>query len=492
MQVKKIAALCALAFAGMASQQANAGGVMTGAQDAILNDAIANNRVVFISGASAVQKGFTSIVSGLFSSSFRMANTTASSRDFEAVAGPISAAAGGWAVGSNVIVIYRTKGGSVFGVDPVARPVGTGTAIETLKVTAADCGTSGAGTAASPYVCAVATAPDYKIPDAGISDVAPDLFKNPSNTEGETPAASLTPAELAEFNAPGFKGPIYGLAFGVAVTNNVTVAMNRSVVAGIMSGNAGTWDIVDPTLAADDVVVCRRVPGSGTQAVFNLHFNNYPCGTSTSIVNRDDSSAWNDPTNTYTITPGTGALVVVENSTSGDVRNCLDKAVTGGTYATKDRNGAAVTVNFTAAGNKAIGVLSMDSIASSKTAGNWTFRSFDAVDGRMDCSGTCPATTAPTTTTASGNYPTLAKYVDGEWDLQGWISFNIPKRTTGNKRAFLNNFVNTAKAPATLQAHNDTKWVTAAIPGGAYSGAQVLRAEYLGGNQCAPYSRFYN
>jgi len=499
MKLKKLAALCAIACAGLSGQAMAA---MTAAEQAIINDANTNGRVFFISGASATQKGFTSIIGTLFTGTpVRFANTTASSKDYEAVAGVLAAGAGPWS-GQNVIIIDRVKGGSVFGVDPVARPVGSGTSIETLLVdtsaTSGNCGSAGAGTALNPYVCNQSNgtvAKPHRKPDAGISDVAPALFLSPFNTEGETAAPALDATELAEFADTAYNLPIYTLAFGVPVTNNVNPSLTRAAVSAIMAGNVGMWNQVDSSLPADDIVVCRRVPGSGTQAVENLYFGNYPC--SNTLVNvpadRDASGAWDNASNTFTVAPATGGLVVIENSTSGDVRNCLDKAVTGGSYVTKDRDGVAVTVNFTAAGNKAIGVLSMDSISSSKVAGNWTFRSLDGV-GKVDCSGTCPASTPPVLS-GTGKFPTLANLIDGTWDMQGWINWNVPPRTStnANKGPLAAKFVTAAQNPAVLGAISDLKHVAAAIPTpfSPYSPptAGVSRVSYLNGSQCGPLNR---
>lgn len=476
MQVKKLVSLCAVACAAMAG---NAHAAMSAAEQAIVNDAVNNGRVIFISGASATQKGFTGIIASMFSGTpIRFANTTASSKDFEAVAGVLASGAGPWS-GQNVIIIDRVKGGSVFGVDPVARAQ----SIESLKVTSATCGATGAGTAASPYVCDTTAAADYMVPDAGISDVAPVLFQSPINTEGEIAAPSLTSAERALLKAY----PIYSLAFGVPVTSNVPmIDLNKSAIAAIMAGNVGTWDQVDATLDADDIVVCRRVPGSGTQAVDNLYFGNYPCGVANEPADRDASEAWDPVARKYTVTPGTGGLVVIENSTSGDVRNCLDKAVTGGTYNTKDRSGNPVVVDFGAGGHKAVGVMSMDSLKDSKSTGNWQFRSLNGAG-----TYTWDNTANPPVATGDGVFPTLANLVDGNWDLQGWISFNIPTRTTGNKLSVLNKFLTEARKPSLLGSISDLKNVAAAIPGnpGVTAGAQTLRVKYLGNNQCAPLNR---
>ena len=476
MQVKKIAALVAVACSAMAG---SANAAMTPAQTTLVNDAVTNGRVIFISGASATQKGFTGIISAMFTGTpIRFANTTASSKDFEAVAGVLAAGAGPWS-GQNVIIIDRVKGGSVFGVDPVAR----NTPIESLKVTTA-CGATGAGTAASPYVCATTIPAEYVAPDAGVSDVAPFLFQSPFNTEGEIAAPSLNAAELADLTSTA----IYSLAFGVPLTKNLPLFnLNKAAVSAIMTGNVGTWNQVDATLPGDDIVVCRRVPGSGTQAVDNLHFGNYPCSIDANIpADRDASGAWDASTRTYTIDPAnpTGGLVVVENSTSGDVRNCLDKAVTGGSFVGKDRDGLPVTVNFVTAGSKAIGVMSMDSLKDSKTTGNWQFRSLDGAG-----TTTWDNTANPVANSGTGKFPTLANLMDGTWDLQGWISFNVPSRTVGAKKAVLDQFLVKAQDPALLATISDLKNVAAAIPGGAYSGAQVLRSAYPNGNQCAPLNR---
>lgn len=512
MQVKKLSALCALACAALSGQAVAAD--LTLAQQAIVNDANTNNRVVFISGASAVQAGFTGIISSLINGPIRLANTTANSRDFEAVAGTLIAAAGGWTAGSNVIVIYRTKGGSVFGVDPVAR----NQAIESLNVTSTTCGdsrpgggvgTGGAGTSTSPYVCT--TSLNSRIPDVGVSDVAPRLFHGDYNTEGGeiggpnggNPAPALIASELAALGVPV---PLYGLAFGVPITKNVgLVDLDKATISAIMTGNLGTWNQVNSTLAADDILICRRVPGSGTQAVFNMYFGNYPCNTTNAFnvpADRNASAAWDDATNTYTVSPGTGGVVVIENSTSGDVRKCLNSAVTGLPYTTSDRDGNLVNVSFTSPNNKAVGVLSMDSLSNSNVAGNgpdgipnnaddtgnWQFRSLDGA-------GTITWNTAFTgnpVVSGTGKFPTLAEYETGDWDEQGWISWNVPTRTTGNKLAFANNFRLAAQNPAILASINTLKFVAAAIPGGIYTGPQVLDATYLNRNQCAPYNRNFN
>lgn len=523
MQLNKIAALVALACAGLSGQVMAAS--MTPAQAAIVdsaNDLVnggtgANPRILFISGASAVQKGFTSIISTLipgtkvYFSDKNGKDTTSSVtplpnnvHNYEAVAGLLDSNVGGPWAGQNVIIVYRVAGGSVWGVNPVAR----GEAIESLNVTSGGCGDGGyaaaTGAAATDvaFVCPVTDALNYKVPDAGISDVAPALFKQPFNTEGEPgfEKTQLTEAELAVFSNTAYNSPLYSLAFGIPVTNNVNVNLNKAKVAAIMSGAVSTWDKVDSSLAGDDIVICRRVLGSGTQAVENMYFGNFPCGPSNSPAARDINEAfdpaaewtWTDTsvnpakvysgTGKYTIGANTGTTVVVENSSSGDVRTCLDKAVSGGSYVTKNRDGTDQyhLVEFTGT-HKAIGVLSMDSLSSSKTTANggkWQFRSLD-VDGTYTAGGVASGT--------AGRYPSQANLINGTWDMQGWISFNTPARTESNdaKIAMITKIIAAAKDPAKLAAAGLTSFA-AALPGGAYSGTNVQKVGYQDGNQCSP------
>lgn len=474
----------ALAVASLGFAAAASAAIGVPAAKTIVDDAVANGRVVYVSGASATQKGLGGIFASLCSgTAYRFANTTASSRDFEAVACNTASAAGSWAAGSSVIIVDRVKGGSVWGVNPVAR----NEAIENLLVTDASCSGS-VGSSSTPFTCGTTSV----VSDAGISDVSPVLFQSPINTEGETAAPSLTPAELAEFDSIT---PIYALGFGVAMTNNLPdFHLTKSAVRGILSGAVFTWDGVDASLPNEDIVVCRRVPGSGTQATFNLFFNNYPCDSSNFAppVDRDTVGNFDDANNLYSIPASAGdgsGYAVIENSSSGDVRNCLNAAITGGTYATKDRDGAAVTVTFNGNPRKAIGLLSLDSMKDSKTAGStWSFRSFDGA-GKIHCDTACSTSVAPVTA-GTGTFPTAANIEDGTWDLQGHVSFQIPSRTTGNKRALLNNFLAAAQNPAVLDSVSDTAHTAAAVAISGYTGTGVQKAKYLNNNQCAPYYKF--
>ncbi|WP_342617529.1 hypothetical protein [Rhodoferax sp. GW822-FHT02A01] len=489
MNFTKIAIAASIAASAFSAQAALPAG---SAAETLVNAANTSGQIVFISGASAVQKGFDALVTNLLNNVvyFNNDGTTAlNGSGYVAVAGNLKAAAGAWPAGSAVIVIYRNSGGSIYGVNSVARAE----SITSLNVTAATCGASGAGTTAAPYKCDSVN----RVPDAGMSDVAPIFFTAPVNTEGETPATALTTAERALLTSK----PMYAQAFGIPVTKNVeaTAKFNRATVAAIMSGQVVDWSSVAGTTVGGDIVICRRTPGSGTQAVMNMWAGNYPCSSSATQLplNRDDSAAWDPVARKFTVANGAGSAIVIENDSSGNVRTCLDKAVTGGSYTAKDRDGNPVTIDFGTPGDgtfptggyKAIGVLSLDSIGSSLTTGNWQFRS---LDGAGQITGDGLSTTVGPVTSGTGTFPTVAALTTGDWAMQGWTSFNIPTaRTTGAKLAFVNQFLASAQSPAVLAAVKETKWTAAAIPNGSNASAQTLNVSYAGGNQCAPLNRNY-
>lgn len=195
------------------------------------------------------------------------------------------------AVGS-LLVIKRDAGGSTQGVGPITNPV---------KITFMNL-TSCAATGNAPNV----TSPNYLctgtgsfFPDAGLSDTEPLILANAVN--GGTGSLVLAPG-----SALTVKG-VFQQIFGVAVnlkayralqaTQGLTpddLQANRpslpsTWVASALSNklNGGNskkgWGMVIDTAAVDpdghlkQINVCRRVNGSGTQAVSNIQFLGAPC-----------------------------------------------------------------------------------------------------------------------------------------------------------------------------------------------------------------------
>jgi hypothetical protein len=199
--------------------------------------------------------------------------------------------------------------------------------------------------------------------------------------------------------------------------------------------------------------------------------------------------AWDPVARSYKAANSNGNTIVIENDSSGNVRKCLDAAATGTSFTGNlDRSGNPVTVDFGGVAYKAIGVLSMDSVSSSLTTGNWQFRS---LDGSGKITGDLLSTTVAPAYTGNGTFPSLAALTTGDWTFEGWTSFNVPTRTTGDKLAFLNQFLAQAQNPTTLAASADTKYVAAKIASAANTDPQTLKVKYLNNNQCAPLNRQY-
>jgi len=502
--------------------------------------AFTTGNYISIAGASAVQGGFESLIGSVLTSpKFFADNSNITKASYIAAVGTLKTAAGIYTTSTKFAILYRVAGGSFNGVYPVIRA----TAIDALDLTSC---TTGTGTSADAYKCAVrgpvASAANSAlnaggvVPDAGVSDVEPKFFKVTDNLEGETTPQAITESELKKVVA----NALYAQAFGLPVTRTVSAGMvfTPATYNALMAGLFTDWNQVPGSTDSGPIVICRRIPGSGTQALTNLFSGNAGCAASAAstfaLADRSASAAYTGtsydvPTAVGDSATGTG-LVVIENNSSGDVRSCLDAAVAGGAlYSTKDRStSAALPVNFGTGGYKAIGVLSMDSVDKSVTAlttvtpivgttgtigggnGQWQFRSFYGT-------GTV---TAPTTTTAgvvsstltaanaatpvgpvvtgSGILPTLANVQVGDWPIIAYESFNIPTRVSTDKKTVLNRILNAGQQAAVLRTQKTLSWSALALPDGVTNlttaptdTANVLQAFRNNGDICSPLQRAY-
>ncbi len=283
--------------------------------------------------------------------------------------------AGETVASKNVLFRKRDTGGSGWGVTPVTHPMNvapgvaatngvdpvnpggaaTGFKVDIMTVTAGagfNCDTTanppaalvtGAGTNYSEYKCG--TANEQKVPDAGFSDIEPNKFFGINTPSGLPEYAASTGVSTNTFGALVFGTPVsldlrnalqavQGLTVGSETQANMP-SLSSTEIRSLFTGGIPNWNNLMVTNPADvngpkislaahpDVValgtvpadkkvqICRRVPGSGTQAQFNTIFLNWPCDTSV----KTPSSA-----------PGSLALgpVVAENSGSSDVSRCLD------------------------------------------------------------------------------------------------------------------------------------------------------------------------
>jgi len=264
---------------------------------------------------------------------------------------------------------------------------------------------------------------------------------------------------------------------GVVATNAVpdTTVLSRSNYTAMLAGLIQDWSQIDSNITTGNtnVVVCRRVQGSGTQASYNWFFNNFPCqnqfaGTvaPTRMV-ADSASGIVSGTGTeldpFIIDP-TAGYTVVENPGSGDVRNCLARAggaTVSGTrnHKFKGDNGSWYQIQFSNSANpfRAIGVLSADSYTSAfpnSAASVWSFRNMDGA-GIYNL-----ATQAPGTGPGTGVAPSKANLVSGRWDFGAELSAQYRKTgvinvfgdnvaaLAGTKKTFVDEFIKRAGDPA--------------------------------------------
>lgn len=518
MKLKQLAVACAAALALPAAHAA----APTNAFDT------SGALVVYLSGATAPDNFLATIIGGMMNPGFY---SYTAGTDFRAYLGEVKndASIPVSIRNQKVLFIKRSKGGSVWGVDPVARSQG----VATLKISNATnpltgtpyCTTASPTNPAVTVTCtpagndpAIAAANgDERIPDFGVSDVAPFMFKEPYNVEfGQT---QLTNAEAAALSIRS----VNTLMMGIVTTAQVpdTATLSNADYLSMLQGNIGTWSTFGVTPAAgDNVVVCRRWQGSGTQSSYNWYFHNFPCASvsQTSGVSGDvppvrmtDSAGYNvggsgtaaDP---ILIDPSAG-FTIVENSGSGDVRKCLKAANNGGNYDFQAEDNTWHRVQFGAGGYGAIGVLSLDSQTKTSTSAAdggsesaWFFRPLNG-NGRFYQNGqTClvgaslasPGSVPSGGTAANGVCPNRTSLRNGNYDFAAELTMQWKTASiSGAKLDFINEFIDRAGDPAF-----QSNW-TLALPGVynpneivAYDGTKVAKAS-RNGNQCAPLQRTF-
>jgi hypothetical protein len=159
----------------------------------------------------------------------------------------------------------------------------------------------------------------------GISDEEPAVYtgenypKNYKTNSGQSFGVGLTATQLGTLTsvaniAQGF-AILVNKASG-SITKNVT-NLSRQTVRGIMTGTYTDWSQTPEgyaagatTSGATPITICRRDPGSGTQAGASIFFNNEYCGGKSSV---ESTAAFATPN-------GTSVLMW---ATSGDVEDCV-------------------------------------------------------------------------------------------------------------------------------------------------------------------------
>ncbi len=250
--------------------------------------------------------------------------------------------------GKNIALWKRDSGGSSTGVFQVALALPS----NDLVISSGSCTSTGAvasynaGTAVYSFTCTQVET--VRAPDIGFSDVEPAFFTGvnvPDDLFADY-GGGLSTTDLAGLTIV----PTFQTVFAVAVSNKLFTALQTaqgtSGVPSISTNVAGSLfrgELADPAngkgwhalgVATPDsqVNVCRRVPGSGTQAAANLQFSNFPCsGTAINAPVRNDASdtGVNNINGPFT----GGSLHVYEGPSTGNVRSCLTNANTQNAYA---------------------------------------------------------------------------------------------------------------------------------------------------------------
>jgi ABC-type phosphate transport system substrate-binding protein len=365
MKATKLSALAALMLMVPVAQQAHALSPTT-----VFNDALTTDVVLNISGSSALQPVIGDFVNSVCDTAtldtYKDVTGTTIGGNWRSYSCNLNAAtitANGLPAGAKMLLNNRNKGGSVYGVTPIQRQL----AVAYMNINNSNCTETPAGskawnctvTALAPEVSATTGECDSntvtagvagagsvfcKKSTAGISDVEPGMFVPPNLPStafaAGTPAAVTTTPEL-------------GVIFGILVTEHLyrdlqTVqglvtytntdpllaptdwtdakrpSMKKTEIASILKGDFQNWRDVNQgyTTAGTSagfsgaMAVCRRAPGSGTQAGANAYFMENMCRASSQRAGA------------LSMVTGTnlGGYQVVENSSTGSLLTCLNSA----------------------------------------------------------------------------------------------------------------------------------------------------------------------
>lgn len=280
---------------------------------------------------------------------------SASGSDYRAYSFRTKVAIGNWPVGTPVVVYKRDLGGSAQGVTPL---LNGGDPNQTHMLIDANCTTASGGVSPATdvqkpgFICGGTVA---GLAHAGFSDVEPSLLQAVINGGSNLDTSALDAAGFVQnIFAVAVNKKLYlalqkaqGLVPASASDIDESAAAQPSIpktfIAGALTGQINGsstskkgWNLlipasVDSNINNKRINVCRRTPGSGTQAASNLYFANNPCGGTA---------------NQYTPVAGTtsavpsvlGSVTVQQGSSTGVVENCLAATEalsdsTGGGYA---------------------------------------------------------------------------------------------------------------------------------------------------------------
>lgn len=450
-QIKFLAAACAVVAANSAFALP-------------FSAAVPAANTLFLSGSSALAKDihneFVGTLCQAGSADLYTDTAAALGKDFAYYTCSAATGITGVTAGTPIALAYRTNGGSWFGTAPVGSyAIGLYNA---LNATSGCPASNPVTTAASPAVGTPACSGwqsasaslngTTAIPDIGLSDEEPGLFAlaanqptsftspfgDPATAPGSLSAKNFTANQvLVQAMGVVASGPMVSalLAAGSVATAGGAGKANMAsnwITSAFTTGSGiqtdandnpspfgvGDWTSMSDLVASatgvttapftGSVVLCRRAPGSGTQAALQAKFLGIGCNGNTNLpadptlnTTLDFNGATTIFANPSTIATG-GYYEVFNNSSSGAVITCMQQAHS--------------------AGLKALGVLSLDQ-------GVKTGYDFVAIDGV---------------------YPTDATVTNGAYSDVVESNLNVSKSITGTKLALANALVAAAKSVTTL------------------------------------------
>ncbi|MCY4757324.1 hypothetical protein [Pelomonas aquatica] len=251
---------------------------------------------------------------------------------------------GNYAVGTPILIHKRDSGGSIIGVANVATNDAT---TVMMKVSAASCSAPVAYTNITTAT-STCTTTEQVAPDAGFSDLEPAILNQApnliDNTLGNPLSGSKPPVNISTLTVSPYWQAIFGVVVNLKAYRALQAAQGltqddtdanrpslsktwiRNAMTGAVDTTAGGlqgWGLVLGGAAGNGktVNICRRDPGSGTQATAQITFLNSPCSNAYALTALRQANATKPAPDA-----NTGGALAIENSSTGDVLACLTAA----------------------------------------------------------------------------------------------------------------------------------------------------------------------
>lgn len=203
--------------------------------------------------------------------------------------------------GKNVIVYYRSEGGSVYGVGSLAKNQQVKRLVVNASCTTAtqpafgNCPVNGYALAGDT-VNAGSNLVDSLV-DLGVSDVEPRRFVGENwPTQSVFGVAAPTNAQFNTINSQTATGTVFGILAHTSVPFN---DLSRQDINSIFTGQYGDWSqIATPGNTTEDsqvITVCRREQGSGTQVSASIYFNGQGCPIGLGFVTAPAADNFGNP-----------------------------------------------------------------------------------------------------------------------------------------------------------------------------------------------------